>query len=135
MENYISQLEQEKMSLEREVSMNIFKFLRQKILTNRSFLFFDSSMVLMSFQMQRINSLAAMSKVNNSRIHETQRIKCFINHSLWIVFCVRQVSELKVSRQMIEKKAEEDMITAMKVTNQKAEEDRYYCYQGNQSGS
>jgi hypothetical protein len=39
MENYISQLEQEKMSLEREVSMNIFKFLRQKILTNRSFLF------------------------------------------------------------------------------------------------
>jgi hypothetical protein len=33
--------------------------------------------------------------------------------------CVRQVSELKVSRQMIEKKAEEDRITAAKVTKQK----------------
>ncbi len=77
--------------------------------------------------MQRINSLAALAKVNTLRIHETQRIKCFTYHSLWIVFvrvCVRQVGELKVSRQMIEKKAEEDRITAMKVTNQKAEEDR-----------
>jgi hypothetical protein len=40
------------------------------------------------------------------------------------VFCVRQVSELKVSRQMIEKKAEEDRITAAKVTKQKAEKYR-----------
>jgi hypothetical protein len=39
MENYISQLEQEKMSLEREVSMSFFiQFLRQQIGTKRSFL-------------------------------------------------------------------------------------------------
>jgi hypothetical protein len=76
--------------------------------------------------MQRFNSMAAISKVNNLRIHETQRIKCFINikNTVFGRVCVRQVSELKVSRQMIEKKAEEDRITAMKVTNQKAEEDR-----------
>ena len=48
---------------------------------------------------------------------------------------MRQVSELKVSRQMIEKKAEEDRITAMKVTNQKAEEDRITATKDNKTES